>query len=216
MGVVCCVCGGRASGAPSSHWPWRRLAETYRGGALLLFDDLARLLHLLLFGEVSVDVAVPLLQDAVVARRHVGHLHDEYAEGSIKYGILFVFSLIYEYSNLEYGHVPVEYRVHQAEYVNHFLVAAPQEYVNVDSTRRVGHLVRRDGAEAGGGLLDGGGGLLRVDGGPNRERNVNVVEVGRELGRHAIEDAPARANEKSRELYIYIYIYLFIYIYTYI
>jgi len=32
-------------------------------------------------------------------------------------------------SQLEYGHVPVEYRIHQAEYIIHIIVAASQEYV---------------------------------------------------------------------------------------
>jgi len=45
-------------------------------------------------------------------------------------------SPFYEYSDLEYVHVPVEYRVHQAEYVIHIRVAASQEYVNTYSTRR--------------------------------------------------------------------------------
>jgi len=67
-------------------------------------------------------------------------LHVEYAERSITYGLLFIFSLIYEYNNLEYEHVPVEYRVHRAEYGIHILVVAPQEYVNIDSTRRTGRL----------------------------------------------------------------------------
>jgi len=53
------------------------------------------------------------------------------------YGILFIFSQFYEYSTLEYLHVPILYRVHQAEYVIHILVAASQEYVNVYSTRRM-------------------------------------------------------------------------------
>jgi len=34
-------------------------------------------------------------------------LHVEYVERRIKYGILFIFSPFYEYSNLEYVHVPV-------------------------------------------------------------------------------------------------------------
>ena len=34
-------------------------------------------------------------------------------------------------------HVPVECRVHQAEYVIHIRAAASQEYVNTYSTRRV-------------------------------------------------------------------------------
>jgi len=54
-----------------------------------------------------------------------------------KYRILFIFSPVYEYSILEYVHVPVEYRVHRAEYVIHICVAASQEYVNTYSTCRV-------------------------------------------------------------------------------
>ena len=56
--------------------------------------------------------------------------------GRRKYGILFRFSVFYEYSNLEYEHIYVIYKVHQAEYVIHILVVAPQEYVNIYSTRR--------------------------------------------------------------------------------
>jgi len=61
-------------------------------------------------------------------------LHVEYAERRIRYGILFVFSPIHEYSNLEYEHVVVLYRSHQAEYVIHIRVVASQEYVNTYST----------------------------------------------------------------------------------
>ena len=57
--------------------------------------------------------------------------------GEYKYGILFIFSLFYEYSNLEYVHIHVIRRVNQAEYVIRVLVAASQEYVNTYSTRRV-------------------------------------------------------------------------------
>jgi len=52
-----------------------------------------------------------------------------------------MFSPFYVYSNLEYEHVPVKYRVHQAEYGIHTLMAAPQEYVNIYSTRRVAPMV---------------------------------------------------------------------------
>jgi len=34
-------------------------------------------------------------------------LHVEYAEQRLKYGILFIFSPVYEYSNLAHEHVPV-------------------------------------------------------------------------------------------------------------
>jgi len=64
-------------------------------------------------------------------------LHVEYAGGRKKYGILCIFSLDYEYSNLEYEQLHVIYRVIQAEYVIRILVAASQEYVNTYSTRRV-------------------------------------------------------------------------------
>jgi len=63
-------------------------------------------------------------------------LHVEYAEGRITYGILFIYRLFYEYSNLEYVHIYVIYRVSQAKYVLRIRVAASQEYVNTYSTRR--------------------------------------------------------------------------------
>jgi len=69
--------------------------------------------------------------DSVVA------LHVEYAGGGINYVILFIFSPFYEYSNLEYVHIHVIYRVIQTEYVIRILVAVSQEYVNTYSTRRV-------------------------------------------------------------------------------
>jgi len=66
-------------------------------------------------------------------------LHVECAGRRRKYGILFMFSLVCECSNLESVHVrvPVIYRVEQAEYVIHLPVAASQEYVNMYSTRRL-------------------------------------------------------------------------------
>jgi len=42
-----------------------------------------------------------------------------------------------EYIHFDYVRIHVIYRVNQAEYVIHFLVVAPQEYVNIYSTRRV-------------------------------------------------------------------------------
>jgi len=45
-------------------------------------------------------------------------------------------SLFCEYIHLEYVHIHVIYRVNQAECVSHILVVAPQEYVNIYSTRR--------------------------------------------------------------------------------
>ena len=41
------------------------------------------------------------------ARLFIVSLHVEYAERSIEYGIRFIFSPVYEYSNLEYEHVLV-------------------------------------------------------------------------------------------------------------
>jgi len=64
-------------------------------------------------------------------------LHVEYEERGNKYGIIFTFSVFYEYSNLEYVRVPVLYRVNVAEYVIRILVALTQEYVNSFSTRRM-------------------------------------------------------------------------------
>jgi len=52
-------------------------------------------------------------------------------------GILFIFSLLYEYTPHEYVRVPVIYRVYQVEYGIHILVAASQEYVNTYLTRRL-------------------------------------------------------------------------------
>jgi len=63
-------------------------------------------------------------------------LHVECAERRTKCGIIFMHSLFYEYIDLEYVRVPVEYRVHQAEYKTPILVAAPQAYGNTYSTRR--------------------------------------------------------------------------------
>jgi len=70
-------------------------------------------------------------------RFQVMTLHVEYTERSIQSGILFIFSLFYEYGNLEYVHIHVIYRVNQAEYVIRIRVAASQECVNIYSTRRV-------------------------------------------------------------------------------
>jgi len=49
-----------------------------------------------------------------------------------------MFSLFCEYIRLEYVRIHVIYRVNQAESVIHILVVAPQEYVNIYSTRRLG------------------------------------------------------------------------------
>jgi len=51
--------------------------------------------------------------------------------------ILFILSLLYEYSNLEYVHIHVIYRVNQAKYGFRIRVAASQEHVNTYSTCRV-------------------------------------------------------------------------------
>jgi len=64
-------------------------------------------------------------------------LHVEYAKQGKEYGILFICSLFCEYSHLEYERIQVIYRVNQAAYVIRILVIAPQEYVNIDSTRRL-------------------------------------------------------------------------------
>jgi len=63
-------------------------------------------------------------------------LYVEYAERGKEYGILFMFSLLCEYIHLECVRIHVVYRVKQAEYVIHIRVFAPQEYVNIYSTRR--------------------------------------------------------------------------------
>jgi len=53
----------------------------------------------------------------------------------MKYGILFIFSLFYEYSNLEYERIHATcQRVQQAEYIIRIGVVASQEYVNTYST----------------------------------------------------------------------------------
>jgi len=60
----------------------------------------------------------------------------EYAERGKAYGILFIFSLSCEYIHLEYIRIHVIYRANQAEYAMHILVVAPQECLNIYSTRR--------------------------------------------------------------------------------
>jgi len=57
--------------------------------------------------------------------------------------ILFIFSLFYVYSSLEYVHSHAIYRVNQAKYGIRILLAASQEYVNIYSTCRVRREVRR-------------------------------------------------------------------------
>jgi len=63
-------------------------------------------------------------------------LHVEYAERRIEYGIIFSFSL-YEYTHLEYVHIHVIYRVNKEKYAIRIPTAAPQEYLNTYSTRRL-------------------------------------------------------------------------------
>ena len=73
----------------------------------------------------------------------VGALHFEYAERGTEYGILFICGLCCEYSHIECVRIHVIYRVHQAAYVIYILAVAPQEYVNIYSTRRVGETTTR-------------------------------------------------------------------------
>ena len=63
-------------------------------------------------------------------------LHVESAERGTEYGILFIFRLFCEYMHLGYVRIHVIYRVSQAEYGIHILAVAPQEYMNICSTRR--------------------------------------------------------------------------------
>jgi len=67
----------------------------------------------------------------------LNNLHVEYARGRRKYGILFLFSLSYEYSNLEYAYIHAICTVDQAEYVIRIRVAASPEYENTYSTSRL-------------------------------------------------------------------------------
>ena len=76
-------------------------------------------------------------QDTQVQTWPLYTLHVEYAEQRTKYGILFIFSLFHEYMNLEYVRIHVICRVNQAEYASRIPMAAPQEYVNTYSTRRL-------------------------------------------------------------------------------
>ena len=73
---------------------------------------------------------------------NVGYAHIclrvEYAERGKAHGILFRLSPFCEWIDLEYVRIHVTYyRIHQAEYTIRILVAAPQEYVNTYSTRRL-------------------------------------------------------------------------------
>jgi len=63
-------------------------------------------------------------------------LYVEYAVRRRKYCILFIFSPFYEYFPFKHVRAPVISRANQAEDVIHIRVVAPQEYVNIYSTRR--------------------------------------------------------------------------------
>jgi len=69
-------------------------------------------------------------------RGAVPTLHVEYTERGNEYGILFIFIMFCEYIHLEYVRIHVIYRVDQVEHVI-YIVVAPQEGVNIYSTRRV-------------------------------------------------------------------------------
>jgi len=58
-------------------------------------------------GHVGEEARLLSRRQPQKVRLHVAHLFAEYAERRIKYGILFIFSPFYEYTNLEYVHVPV-------------------------------------------------------------------------------------------------------------
>ena len=67
-----------------------------------------------------------------------------------KYGILFIFSLFYEYINLEYVHIHIIYRVNQAEYVTRILAAASQERVKQSTGHtHTGHTDRENTPDTG-------------------------------------------------------------------
>jgi len=83
--------------------------------------------------------------------REVLTLHAEYVKQRTQYVILFIFSLFCEYMHLEYVRMHVLCRVNQAEYAIRILKAAPQEYVNTYSTRRVLTWVGSVGASGGSG-----------------------------------------------------------------
>jgi len=63
-------------------------------------------------------------------------LYVEYAGRGNEYSIIFIFQLFCEYIHLESVYIHVIYRVNQAEYGIHIRVIAPQDYVNILSTRR--------------------------------------------------------------------------------
>ena len=90
-------------------------------------------------------------------------LHVEYAERGREYGILFIFSLVCEYIHLEHVRIHAICRDNQAGYGIHIIVVAPQEYVNIYSTRRSAslekslHIIKQtqieDPADTGGGRV---------------------------------------------------------------
>jgi len=67
----------------------------------------------------------------------VSNLHVEYAKRENECGIPFIFSLFCVYIYLEYVDIHAICRVNEAENGIQIRVAAPQEYVNLYSTRRV-------------------------------------------------------------------------------
>ena len=74
--------------------------------------------YLNIFFGSKAGPALPTNGLAVLRAVHdVNTLRVEYAERGKYYGILFIFSLFCEYSNLEYVHINVIYRVNQAECV---------------------------------------------------------------------------------------------------
>jgi len=77
----------------------------------------------------SVNPSHLALQGTFKRRLPPASLQAEYAGERIQNNILFIFILFYEYSNLEYVHIHVIYRVNQAEYGIRILLAASQEYV---------------------------------------------------------------------------------------
>ena len=88
----------------------------------------------------------------------------EYAERRIKHGIPFIFSLVYEYINLEYVRIHGIYEVDQAAYVNYIREAVSQEYVNTYSIRRVVVLLFVWGQRLLPLLVCGGAGVWRLVG----------------------------------------------------
>jgi len=59
----------------------------------------------------SIACACASVRALFLCFRELRLLHVEYAERGKQYVILFIFTLFYEYSKLEYERVPVQYRV---------------------------------------------------------------------------------------------------------